>query len=356
MADGTPPEAPPRPGRRTRRWPLVLAGVLLLSGVGVVASTMTALPYYGMAPGQVIEVTDFVDVDGVETFAATGDLYFLTVTVRELTGPEWIEAVLDGEVDLRDREVVRPSGVTREQRRRRGLDQQAEAQQRAIFVALTRLGYEPTISGSGGLVSSVFADTPAEGALEIDDVIVAADGEPIAIGSDLIEALDGKRPGDEVELTVNRLDDDGAERQVGVAIVLGEHPDDPERGFIGVGLDTFEFAADFPLDIAIDSQNIGGPSSGMMYTLGIMNLLTEADLPKGHRVAGTGTIQRDGSVGAIGGVRQKVFAARRVGAEYVLVPERNFEDALTAAGDEIEVVSVATIDEALAFLAALAPA
>ncbi len=344
---------PPRPDMRMRRWPFVLVAVLLLSGLAVVALAMQPLPYYGFAPGQVVEVTDFVEVEGVDTFASQGDLYFLTVTARELTGPEWFEAVLDPEVDLRDRDVVRPPGVSREERRRRGLDQQTEAQQRAIFVALTRLGYEPEISGSGALVSSVVADSPADGALQVDDVITRAGTREIAIAGDLVEALDGSRPGDEIVLTVDRLDDGGEDRVVEVPIALGEHPDDAERGFIGVGLDTFEFTADFPLDIAIDSQNIGGPSSGMMYTLAIIDLLTEEDLTRGHRIAGTGTIQRDGAVGPIGGVRQKVFGARRVGAEYVLVPARNFEDALTAAGGEIEVVSVDTIDDALAFLASL---
>ncbi len=348
------PPLPPRPGQGRRRWPLAVAIVLLLVGMGVTASAMVTLPYYAFAPGQVIEVTDFVTAAGVETYPAKGDLYFLTVTVREVTGPEWLEAVLDGEVDLRDREVVRPPGVSREQRRRRGLDQQEEAKQRAVFVALSRLGYEPQISGSGALVSSVLADTPAEGALRVDDVITAIDGQPVGLAGDLAAALADRRPGEDVRLTVLRLGDDGDET-VDVPITLGRHPDDPDRGFVGVTLATYEFEAAFPVDVAIDSQNIGGPSSGMMYALGIMNLLTEEDLAGGHRIAGTGTVQRDGTVGAIGGVRQKVYAARHVGAEYVLVPTANYEDALTATGGEIEVVAVDTIDDALDFLASLDP-
>ncbi len=332
----------------------MLAVVLVLVGLAFTASAMVSLPYYAFAPGQVIEVTDFVVAEGAETFDAKGDLYFLTVTVREVTGPEWVEAVLDGEVDLRDREVVRPRGVSREERRRRGLDQQQEAKLRAVFVALSRLGYDPELRGSGALVSTVFEETPADGALEVDDVITSVDGVPVAIAGDLAGALDGKVPGDRIVLTVQRLGDDG-DVEVEVPLVLGEHPDDAERGFIGVGLDTFEFEAVFPVDVDIDSQNIGGPSSGMMYTLGIMNLLTPEDLTKGHRIAGTGTIQRDGRVGAIGGVRQKVFASRSVGAEYVIVPTANYEDALTAAGDEIQIVPVETIDDALDFLASLDP-
>jgi PDZ domain-containing protein len=92
-----------------------------------------------------------------------------------------------------------------------------------------------------------------------------------------------------------------------------------------------------------------------MYTLAIMDLLTEEDLTKGHRIAGTGTIRFDETIGAIGGVRQKVFAARSIGAEYVLVPQDNYPDALTAAGDEVEIIPVVTLQDALDFLDSLEP-
>jgi len=110
-----------------------------------------------------------------------------------------------------------------------------------------------------------------------------------------------------------------------------------------------------PIDVRIDSRNIGGPSAGMMYALAVMDLLTEGDLTGGNRVAGTGTIRFDETVGPIGGVRQKVYAARGIGADYVLVPAENFEDALTAAGDGIVVVSISTLQDALDFLSSLEP-
>jgi PDZ domain-containing protein len=122
---------------------------------------------------------------------------------------------------------------------------------------------------------------------------------------------------------------------------------------IGVLLENNEPIVEFPVNVEIDSQNIGGPSAGMMFTLQIMDQLTEEPLTKGYRIAGTGTISTDGTVGAIGGIHQKVYGAIDAGARAVLVPAANYPDAVAAAGDRIEVVKVETIDDALAFLATL---
>ena len=338
---------------RRRHWPVVLVGVILLAGTAVTVSTQVRLPYYAATPGQVIEVSDFVVVENAETFTPAGDLYFLTVSQREVTPLEWLEAQFDDEVDLRDRDVVRPPGVSVEQRRRRGLDQQEEAKRQAIFVALTRLGFEPNISGGGALVASIVPDTAADGTLQVDDVVTSVDSEPVVVAQDLADALGARAPGDAVDLTVQRFNPDGEDETVAVSVTLGTNPDDAARAFLGVSLGTFEFRADFPVEVDIDSQNIGGPSSGLMYTLGIMNILTPDDLTNGRQVAGTGTIRLNGDVGPIGGVRQKVYAARRAGADYVLVPTQNFEDARTADGGEIEIVPVDTVDDALVFLESL---
>ncbi len=358
----TRPSAPlPRPvgpgpvRRLLRRGPFWVAVGLLVAGLAVGASFLLTLPYYAFTPGQVVEVGDFIVTDA-ETFRPDGDLMFLTVASRQVTPFEWVEAQLDGEIDLVDRERVRPRGVSVEERRRRGLDQQAESEANAIFVALTTIGREAELSGSGALVTQIVEDSAADGNLMVDDVIVAIDGQPVGLPGDLIGVLEQKAPGDSIRLTVQRLDQEGGpDLMVDVDLVLGTHPDDDERAFVGVGLDAYELVADFGIDIDIDSQNIGGPSAGLMYTLGIIDAFTADDLTKGHRVAGTGTIRRDRTVGAIGGVRQKVFAARAAGAEYVLVPEANFEDALTAGSEDIVIVSVTTLDDALGFLDSLEP-
>ena len=103
----------------------------------------------------------------------------------------------------------------------------------------------------------------------------------------------------------------------------------------------------------IDNQNIGGPSAGMMFTLEIIDSLTEEDITHGRRIAGTGTIDADGNVGAIGGMKQKTYGAIDAGAEYLLVPAGNYDEAVAAAGDDISVVRVETLDDAMTFLNSL---
>jgi PDZ domain-containing protein len=141
--------------------------------------------------------------------------------------------------------------------------------------------------------------------------------------------------------------------QIEVKLVLGPHTDDPARPMIGVLLDNNEPIVEFPVDVVIDSKNIGGPSAGMMFTLQIMDQLTDGEITRGERIAGTGTIARDGTVGSIGGIKQKVHGAIDAGARAVLVPAGNYDDALVAAGDRIEIVRIETIEDAVAFLRTL---
>ena len=190
--------------------------------------------------------------------------------------------------------------------------------------------------------------SPAAAALVPGDIIVAVDGTAVEFAGDVIAALAGRRPGDSIVLGVDRNG-----QLVEEMVTLGASPGEPTRAFLGVSLETVDLEVDTPDDVAIETRNVGGPSAGLMFTLGIIDALTADDLTRGHRIAGTGTIHLDGDVGPIGGVRQKVIAARDAGAGYVLVPTGNLADALDAAGDDIEVVAVDTVDDALGFLAGL---
>jgi PDZ domain-containing protein len=122
---------------------------------------------------------------------------------------------------------------------------------------------------------------------------------------------------------------------------------------MGVLLDNNEPVIEFPVDVNIDSQNIGGPSAGLMFTLQIIDQLTPDQLTHGKRIAGTGTISIDETVGPIGGIEQKIYGAIDAGAVAVLVPSGNYDAALVAADGRIEIVRVETVDDALAFLATL---
>ncbi|MDH3471911.1 MAG: PDZ domain-containing protein, partial [Acidimicrobiia bacterium] len=335
-------------------WPFVVVGLLL--SVGALAFLIYPLNtgYVAFLPGTVEDVADYVVIDSAsaEVYEPFGDLYFLTVLSDEVNVFEYIEAVFDDEVDLLDRDHVRPPDISREEYTRLNLASMEESVQAATFVALTRLGYEPTFDGGGALVTATVDDSPAQDVFESGvDIIVAVDGQEVRLAEDAVELVGAHGPGETIVLTVER--EDGSTDDV--EIILIPNPDDATKGLVGVFLATAELDIDFPVDVAIETGNIGGPSAGMMYALGIFNYLTPDDITKGHRVAGTGEIHFDGEVGAIGGVRQKIFAAKAAGAEYVLVPTNNYEDAQEAADGDIEIVAVATVDDALDFLETLDP-
>lgn len=354
--------------RRLPIWPFILAGVMLLLGSFVFAAVAVpiSMPYYAMSPGPVSDVSDYVQV--AEPFETTeGELFFLTVSLQEVNVIEWVAAKLDGRVDLAPVQNIRPAGVSQEELRVYNLDLMDRSKEDAKYVALTYLGYDVTYNGSGALISSTIEDSAAEGTLEPGDVIVAVDGEPVEFSSDAVDLIGGRAPGDELTLTIERADADHPDvvETLDILLVLGPYKfidengnvlDDPDRGMAGVMLTDAPVEVVFPVDVVIDSQNIGGPSAGLMFTLEIIDALTEEDLTQGRRIAGTGTIDADGNVGPIGGMRQKTFGAIDAGAEYLLVPVDNWDEAVDAAADDIVLVKVATIQDAMTFLASLSAA
>lgn len=353
-----------RPDHKGPVWPYVLAGFMFLIGVAVTLLLLFPfdVPYYSFSPGPVNDVTDFVEVDDPAA-EGSGELFFLTVSLKEVNVIEYLGALIDRQVDLSPRETVRPVGVSQEDLREQNLALMRTSQDSAKFVALSELGYEVTLVGSGAEIQGIVEDSAAEGVLLEGDVIVAVDGQAVEFVDEAVAQIGGRAPGDEVVLSIRRIvGDDNSVENIDVPIVLGPFRavdedgnviDEPDRGMVGVLLTNAPTETVFPVDITIDSQNIGGPSAGLMFTLEIMNQLTEDDLTKGESIAGTGTIARDGTVGAIGGIRQKVYGAIDAGADYVLVPSANMPDAVEAAGDDITVIEVATIADALQFLETL---
>lgn len=344
-----------RPTAPYPKWPWIVAGVLMVIGIAIAIAWPMTVPYYTLSPGPVYDTSDFVTVeDGV--VSEDGELFFLTVSLKEANVFEWAAAQVDESVDLRPRENIRPVGISPEQLRREGLAAMEESKNDATFVALTQLGYEVTLVGTGALVIETVPDSAADGVLFPNDVITEMEGQTVAFRSDIIAQLTDLSVGEVIEMLVQRPVSEDAVDQFDptrLELTLGPHPDDPNRPLIGVLLDNNEPIVEFPVLVEIDSQNIGGPSAGMMFTLQIMDQLTEGEITKGERIAGTGTIAKDGTVGPIGGIRQKVYGAIDAGSRAVLVPAANYEDAIDAAGDDIEIVRVETIEDALAFLETL---
>ena len=352
---GEGPDAPvgsgPEQRRRRPRWPLALAAVLfLLAGLSVVLWFVT-LPYYALWPGPVEEVSDLVKVEGAPAvYELNGGVYLLTVSLQEVNAFALAQGWLDPEVDLVARKAIRPEGVTPEQHRRNNLRMMDNSKDRAIAAAFDYLGWEYEVTGEGVLVVSVVEGSPADGLLEAGDVIVEVGGIGVEAVEDGIEAIRNNRVGDAVRLTVQR-----GGQEIEAEVTLAEHTDDPGRPMVGFVPGTYNPSLELPFGIEIETHGIGGPSAGVMYALTLVDLLTEGDLVGGNVVAGTGTISAAGEVGPIGGVRQKVVAAQDAGARHVLVPDLNYEDAVTVRREGVEIYPISTLDEAVGVLEGISP-
>ncbi len=326
---------------RIPRWPFaVLITVLVLAGLSVVASAVV-LPFYARYPGPVYEVDAFVETDAGRL---NGEFYLLTILEHEASALETFLAMFDPTTDLYERAVLNPDDLTPEERRLRNLQLQAQSQETARLVALSYLGYEFT--GDGVLVVHVLEEVPAAGTLLVGDIITAVDGTPVFAAQEVSPLIGQHDTGDQVTLTVLR-----GEETLDVTVELTVLEAEPDRPVVGFSASTFN---PVPVDappFEIDSRNVGGSSAGLMYTLGLIDLLSEEDLLGGRNIAGTGTIRLDRTVGGIGGVRQKIVSAEASGAEAMFVPEANWEQAQTVDARGMELVKVATLQDALDYLA-----
>ena len=210
----------------------------------------------------------------------------------------------------------------------------------AAFLGVARALDDPD-DGAGALVDSVVEGGPVDGLLEGGDRVVEVSGTQVGGFAELVDALNALRSGAAVDITVDR----NGERIVN-EVVLGSRV--LER--LGIAEAQTQFRdADLPFDIGITTEEIGGPSAGLAFTLTILDVLTPGDLTGGTDIVVTGTIAPNGAVGAIGGVRQKAFAAKDAGAAVFIVPAANLAEAEDAV-DDLRIEGVNTLDDALAII------
>ncbi|HLG01325.1 MAG TPA: S16 family serine protease [Acidimicrobiia bacterium] len=343
------PSAPPRPRAgldirdpHVRRVLRLLGGVALLA-YSMVMLTLVPLPFITISPGSATDVLDLIDVDGASTYEPEGKLLFLTVSLSQrITVIEALAAWSENGVEIIKEEVF-TGNVDRDEVIRRNLLDMQRAEVTAVAVALTHLGFEIRTLGGGARVVGVVARLPAEGILQEEDVITAVDGKAVVFRSDAIEAVRAHAPGESVQVSFRRGDEDHTAE---IATVKNT------EGFAQVGVnlaETFEFA--FPFDVDIDTGQVGGPSAGLAFTLAIIDELTPGELTGGDVVAITGAIELDGSVTPVGGVEQKAAAARNAGAKLMIVPKGEAQAARSVVGTRMNVVEVTNLQEALDALA-----
>ena len=314
----------------------------LLPGDSVVDSEAVAF-----LPGAAIATSGRVEADGIEVFDPAGEILLLTVSIdSDLTVVDWIRSSMDDSIELRSRESVYGNRSNDEQRdHNRHL--MGSSQDTATIVALEHLGVHAA-DFTGVLFLETVAGGPADGLLEGTDVILSIDGEPVTTVESLRTVLADREPGTTVTITVENSQ---THELRDVEITLGSHPDSG-GAFIGVsGVTERLERSPIPFEIDISLGNVGGPSAGLAFTLIVLDVLTPGELTGGKRVAVTGSIGLDGSVGEVGGIAQKSVAARDAGAEILIVPEALVDEARSGAG-EIPVVGVENLDDALQALAA----
>lgn len=352
-AHGAPPEdgTPADPGRR-RRW--VLIAVFAVVGAAIVSGLfLIRLPYYLIQPGSVRPSENRIDISGAKSYDTDGEVLFTTVYVDQATPALMIRAWLDDAVDIRTREEMYPEN-NRKAVQKENFVRMDLSKLTATRVALEHLGIDATYDADGALVVATVDGGPSEGVLLPGDVIIDVDGAEVGLPSSIAPELADKAPGDVVDVTVRRKVD-GKVAEQSLDVTLGQASDDPSRPVLGIQAEPVDPRIDSPVQVTVDSGTVSGPSAGLAWTLGIIDRLTPGSLTDGRRVAVTGEILDDGTVGPIGGIEQKVAAVKRAGIDLFIYPASTPEAEQKAmrriAGDQVELRPVADIDEAVAVLA-----
>ena len=293
-------------------WPTValLAGALLL----VVATVLYVAPsdQYILLPDEPRALDPLVNVRGERPNTDGGGIYYVAVDVRKASVLEELFPSLQEGSTLVPDEVFNPTGVDERVRRRAELREMQRSQRYAAAVALKALGLPVRIEPVGGRVAQTLRGYPARGKLRAGDLIVSIDGKPVTVPDDLTRILGEHKPGETIALRVRRR---GRERDVKIRTV--PNPANPEVPFLGIELTDPTITLPFP--VKFDLGQVGGPSAGLAFALDLAEELGR-DVDRGLRVAATGEIRLDGSVRAVGGIKQKTTGARQSDMDLLLVP------------------------------------
>lgn len=393
--DMVPAEVPAAsaPDRRHRWWavPLaVLGGLALLvvlvaavlparflvekhrcvrrDAAGACVKEQTQAVEFALVPADAEPVAPRLRIDGTEVFGGEGDVYFVTIRQPQITMLDWF--VTRNSPAARFMSYTDKYGdQTEEELLQSGQRQMTGAKDRATYVALKAAGFPVKRKEGKAIVDYVIClkanaagtkceqEPPAAKFLQPDDVIVELDGSRIDTLDDLSPVLEKAQPGDTLDIVVERL---GKRVESTIETILA--PDEkPARTIIGFSpVDTTVVDLPKGLSVSFSTSGIGGPSAGLAFTLTLIDEVTKGNLMGNQRIAVTGEIDIDGQVGAIGGLNSKAEAVRQIGVKYFLVPATqpdtgpdSVEAARTVVGDSVEVIPVATLDEALAVLARL---
>ncbi|MEY8578956.1 PDZ domain-containing protein [Corynebacteriaceae bacterium 6-324] len=321
--------------------PIVLLGGLM--SIDHIPGTDISLtvPYAAQGPGPTVDTLsnvdglDVVEIEGAETYETSGQLNMTTVAVRtNMSLSQAIGRWLTTDDTIVPLETVIPTGTSSEDMQEANQQAFVQSEAAATVTAMDYLDIPVHV-----VVAGVMEESAAFDFVKLEDVVLAVDGQDVSEPAEVQELIRAKAPGDEVTLT---LENNGEEREE--TVTLGEHPDDASVPLLGV---TMTSAPRDGMNVTYNLQDVGGPSAGMMFSLAVIDKLTEEDLTGGHFVAGTGTISEDGTVGPIGGIEHKIEASKEAGAELFLAPAANCEAATSRDAGDMVIASVETLDDAV---------
>ncbi|MEH0546737.1 PDZ domain-containing protein [Streptomyces sp. B21-105] len=345
-----------------RRTATMLASTLILIAL-LCAGVLFPVPYSEMSPGPTVNTLGDHDgepvlqISGRRTYATSGHLNMTTVRVTSADyRMNLVEAVYgwlahDNKVVPHD--TLYPDGKTEEQSTQENAEEFSQSQESAKVAALKELNVPVT---SWVIVSTVVKGSPAEGRLHAGDVIKAVDGTAVKAPGDVAKLVTKHKAGENVVFTIVPAKEQAAAEKARrtatttqkVSVTTAASDDSGEkRAIVGISAGTDHT---FPFTVDIKLADVGGPSAGLMFALGIYDKLTPGSLTGGRFVAGTGTIDDDGKVGPIGGIEMKTVGARSKGAQFFLTPADNCKAAAKDTPSGLRLVKVDTIDDALAAL------
>jgi PDZ domain-containing protein len=322
---------------------LLIAGFATL--VAIAVAVLVPVPYVILGPGPTLNTLGkdssgqpLITIIGPKTYPTVGHLNMVTVSYQGGPGAnlnifQALRAWLDPSQAVVPESELFPPGQTAQQTQQQDTEQMASSQETATAAALTALHipYHTQVA-----VLETVPGMPASAVLKPGDVIVAVDGTPVTGQSSLSSLITSKPAGSVLTLTIMRggktMHVDVRSKKVGGQAVIGVQVQEQYK---------------FPFTVKISVGDIGGPSAGMMFALGIVDKLTPMNLTGGKFVAGTGEITAAGQVLPIGGIQQKMVGARDAGATIFLTPAANCGDTAGAVPAGLEIVKVATLTQAI---------
>lgn len=332
-----------------------LIQTLAIMTILAIAISFIPLPYYISTPGKATVLAPMVEVEGTQD-NQEGSFMLTTVRMGPANPFNYLFAQFQNYTNIYPEEQIRRDDQTDEEYEFYQLNLMEGSQEAAIQVAYENAGKPFEVEYNGIYVVSVVEGMGAEGVLEVADRIVKIDGNSFASSQEFIDYVEGMQAGDTIEVEFQR---DG--KTLTDTLELQTFENNPGKVGLGISLvDDKEIDPD--PDVTILSEDIGGPSAGLMFSLQIYDMLTEGDLTKGYAIAGTGEIAVNGKVGPIGGIGQKIVAADNAKAEIFLAPneegaaDSNYSVAVETAkdiGTDMKVVPVDTFEDALEFLQSL---